>query len=192
MNLQTPLLLAVLLLLAVQAFGQKKYEKEYRLKQNKVPAEAKKFVEALSFSGRVKWYREESLNGNTIEAKVTHNQKKHSLEFDTQGNLQDVEVQINWSEIPEETQKNISKNLSAAYTNYKINKIQVQYTGQTSTLLALLKNQETTKEYATKYEIVVKGSKGRQVKLYEITFSQTGEMVATAEIIFRNIDNLAF
>lgn len=192
MNLKILFFIKVILLLAAQAFGQTKYEKEYRLKLQEVPLDARKFVEALPFSEKVKWYFEENLKGNSIEAKVTSNQKRYSLEFDTLGNLQDVEVQIDWMEIPEASRNNISETLGSQYSDYKINKIQVQYTGEVATLLSLLKNQKTNNWYSTKYEIIVKGKKNKQLKLYEITFSQTGGVITIAEVIFRNIDNLAF
>ncbi|MDQ4139839.1 MAG: hypothetical protein M3142_04880, partial [Bacteroidota bacterium] len=136
MNLKILFFINVILLITNQTFGQTKYEKEYRLKPQEVPVEARKFVDALRFSGKVKWYFEENLKGNSIEAKVTNNQKRYSLEFDTLGNLQDVEVQIDWLEIPEVTRNNISGSLDSEYSDYKINKIQVQYTGKNSILLS--------------------------------------------------------
>lgn len=192
MNLKTLLFINVSLFLTSQTFGQKKYEKEYRLKSQEVPVDARKFVEAIHFPGEVKWYFEENLKGNSIEGKVIRNKKRYSLEFDTQGNLQDVEIQINWMDIPEVTRNNISANLSSQYSYFKINKIQVQYAGEDTALLSLLKNQRINNLYSTNYEIIVKGKKDKKLKLYEMTFSQKGEVLAISEIIFRNIDNLAF
>lgn len=192
MNFKTSLSIAVLLLIATQALSQAKFEKEYRLKLSEVPLEARKFVNALHLQAKVRWYFEENLKANSIEAKVTTNQQRYSFEFDTLGNFQDVEVQIKWHEIPQVTRNAMAQNLCSRYSYYKINKMQVQHTGGVATVLALLKSKNTINWPAAKYEIIVKGKKHKLVKLYEIVFSQTGEIITASEIIFRNIDNLAF
>lgn len=174
------------------AFGQTKFEKESRLKTHQVPPKAMLFVDSLAFQQKVKWYYEQNLQGNSIEAKFRFESKIYSVEFDTVGNLQDIEIGIGWQDMPAATIENICTALHAKYASFTINKIQVQYKGKPSVLLSLLKKGQTNEPYTTNYELIVKGRMGREVKLYEITFNQRGILTDTAEIIFRNTDNLEY
>ncbi len=174
------------------SFGQTKYEKEYRIPLEEVPMTARLFVDSLNFSKKIKWYYEENLLGNSVEAKVKSDQKKYSIEFDTLGKLQDIEIQLDWGEILPEVRRNITSNLKANFTSHKIYKIQIQYSGNPQNLLSLIKRGTTKEIYTTRYEIVVKGRKEKKVNLYEITFTDNGEIIDIARIIFRNTDNLEF
>jgi hypothetical protein len=100
MTVKLIILLKILLLLATSAFGQVKYEKEFRLKPGQVPVKARQFIDSINLQQKVKWYYEQNLKGNSIEAKFRMNHKRYSIEFDTLGNLQDVEVQIGWEQMP--------------------------------------------------------------------------------------------
>jgi hypothetical protein len=182
----------LLILPAANALGQTKYEKEEKLKLREVPAKARQFVDSLHFQSKVKWYYEQNLQGNSIEAKAKIGKKEYSIEFDTLGNIQDMEVQLEEKEVPQNTFSAIEKALQASFSSFQINKIQVQYKSDPSTLLLLAKNQSAKRMYTTSYELVVKGKKGKQVKLYEITFTENGELTATSEIIFSNTDNLEY
>lgn len=186
------LTLYIFLLTANCSFGQTKFEKESRLKNSQVPPKARVFVDSLAFQPRVKWYYEQNLQGNSIEAKFRIERKLYSVEFDTLANLQDIEIQIGWQAMPAATIENICTALHAKYASFTINKIQVQYKGKPSALLSLIKHQQTNEQYTTNYELIVKGRMGREIKLYEITFNQMGILTDTSEIIFRNTDNLEY
>jgi hypothetical protein len=56
----------------------------------------------------------------------------------------------------------------------------------------LFQQRAVTTGYVIRYEIVVQGKVGREKKEYEITFSETGELLKSSEIILRNTDNLAY
>jgi hypothetical protein len=187
-------LVTVAILLSISAFAQKKYEKEYRVKPQDVPMEARQFVEAIQPQRKLKWYVEESLKGNSIEAKFVRGKRKYSIEFDTLGNLEDVEIEIDWDEIPEMPSQKMASNLDTTFSSATAQKIQVQYTGEASALLKLIQQEPKNAIYHADhdYELIVKGKKGKQKKLYEITFTQNGEMSDLVEIIFINTDNLEF
>lgn len=180
------------LLFSVHVLGQTKQEREYRLKIQKVPIAARQFVDSIQSKKKIHWYYEENLTGNSVEAKLTFRKKKYSIEFDTLGNLQDVEILINWAEIPKKVQNNITSNLDSVFTVSKIKKIQIQYIGNNAALLDLAKKQFTNREYTTNYELIVVGKKDTQKKLYEVVFSQNGAVNGISEIIFKNTDNLEF
>jgi len=76
-------------------FAQEKFEMESRLKQNDVPSNALNFIDSLSLKNKVKWYLEEGIERKSIEAKFKRSGKKHSVEFDILGNIEDVEIEVN-------------------------------------------------------------------------------------------------
>ncbi len=183
--------LAFLLPLATAA-GQTKYEREYRIKTQAAPAAARQFVDSLHFQKKVKWYFEENLRGNSIEAKVCRDKKRYSIEFDTSGVLQDIEIQHRWNDISAHTQSRITATLDSLFVRHDIRKIQIQYSGDPKALFKLAQNQQPAAAFTTRYELVVKGKKPDGVHLYEITLDEQGALHALEAIVFRNSDNLEY
>ena len=123
-------LLTLLFFTSTSAFSQEKYEKEYRIKIAKVPQAALEFIHSAEFSKKVKWYREEGLTSNSIEAKTKHHKTKYSVEFNTAGEIEDVEYIIQWQDIPALTRAKIERLLDSIYQKKRLVKIQVQLTGE--------------------------------------------------------------
>ena len=192
MNWKTAFIVTVVIIVSSNTFGQTKYEKEYRLKETEVPEIAKRFVNSLDSDAKVKWYFEENLAGNSIEAKLKYNRNKYSVEFDTSGNLQDIEIEKDYSEIPEVTRIKLDSSLDSIYLKHVIRKVQAQYSGKISTLSEFVRTENPDNLYDLRYELIVKGRKNRGWKLYEITCNKNGEIVSTSEIVFRNTDNLEY
>ena len=174
----------------IGANAQQKFEKESRMKWDKVPLPAKHFIDNLEMQTTWKWYFEENLEGNSVEAKTKYKGRKYSVEFDVSGNVQDIEIEKNWSELDDDLRRNITKSLDSLFSRHIINKIQIQYSAENSVLLAILNNKANRYESKIQYEIVVGGKKTGRPKLYELTFTGKGELVESSEIIFRNTDNL--
>ncbi len=185
-------MIVALLLVASDASGQKKYEREYRLKKDEVPAAAAAFVASMNFTGKVKWYYEENLIGNSVEAKLKHDKKKYSIEFDTSGNFQDIEVAADFSDIPEAIRNQMKTRLDSMYEKHSVKKVQVQYSGKISSFSDFLSTENLDKVYKMKYEIIVSGKENKEWGLYEITFDTQGIIEHIAQIISRNTDNLEY
>ncbi len=192
MNLKAIVLCNLFMLIAITAIGQKKYEKESRLKQEKVPSKALQFINSLDKEIKQKWFFEENLKGNSIEAKFKLNKKKYSVEFDTIGNLQDIEIVYDYKELIEVEQKRITKSLKKSFESYKIKKIQKQYTGDIATLATFESAKSPNEICNYAYEIVLKAKKNKEWKLFEIAMNAKGEIIEISEIIFRNTDNLEY
>lgn len=185
-------ILLVLVIFQPNASAQQKLERESRLKTEEVPAAALQFIKSVKMDTRWKWYFEENLVGNSVEAKTKHDGKWYSVEFDTSGQIQDVEVEKEFSELKETVRQNISEALNSMFERHSMDKIQIQYSAGNTTLLEILNLEAGQKTSKIQYEIVVKGKTTGRPKLYELTFSETGELVETSEIIFRNTDNLEY
>lgn len=185
------IILLTLIFLIQSLEAQEKLEREYRIRKDIVPLKARTFIKSLSFLHTVKWYGEESLNGKSIEAKTKHNRRKYSIEFDTQGNLQDVEIEISKTKISNEAFKNILLNLEKEFVTFKIIKIQKQLTGSEKDIKKYIID-NIRNDVILKYEIVLKGKKSKGKQLYEFTFSEKGNLEKKEKIIFRNTDHLEY
>jgi hypothetical protein len=181
-----------LILIFLSSFSQLKYEKESRLKRAGVPIPALELIESLAIPGKIKWYSEESLTGSTVEAKFRLNKKHYSVEFDTEGNLQDVEITIEFAEIHADAKENIFKKLESEFNKFSIQKIQAQYSGKNPDILSIIKNPQNKTGIDLKYELIVNGKTGNTAKQYEMVFDNNGILTEKKEIIQKNADNLEF
>lgn len=172
--------------------SQSKLEKERRIDVREVPENATRLVDSLFPGRRVKWYFEENLKGNSIEGKLRIEKHRYSVEFDTSGVLQDIEMVVCEKEIRSDLLERIRKELDSRFVKMKIDKIQVQFSGATSLLLTSpLKPGIVGEGVLERYEVVFRG-KNEGWKLYEATFSKFGELLSMEEIILKNTDHLAF
>lgn len=174
--------------------GQNKYEKEYRISSDIVPPSALNYVEKFNFEKKVKWYREENLTLASIEAKTKRNKQRYSIEFDTTGQLQDLEIEIDFETINAPAQKAICDALSQEFDRYKFEKIQQQYAGNAAAILAyfLEEKMHISPEIIIQFEIVLEGKTADKVNLYECTFSQQGSLISKRRIVLRNTDILEY
>ena len=174
------------------AFTQVKYEKEYRIKENKVPKNIKSYLSEIYFKNKIKWYKDEALSKYTYEAKIHHNNLNFSIEFDSLGIIEDVEFKIEWKNIPELIKKNIEFYLDSIYQKKKIIKVQIQYTGKPESLINILKDLNQNQRLTRKYEIVLKGKENKKYQMMEYLFSDEGKFEDKAIIIMKNTDNLEY
>ena len=186
------LLLFSLFFINTSTYSQEKYEKEYRIKTAKVPQAALEFVHSAGFAKKVKWYKEEGLTGNSVEAKTKHHKTKYSVEFNTAGEIEDVEYIIQWQDIPALTRAKIERLLDSIYQKKGLVKIQVQLTGKKEELLQAIVKPQADRNLNTQYEIVLNGVRKGIYERYEHLFSQNGEMIRESKIILKNTDHLEY
>lgn len=186
------LMISVLLLFPILVWSQVKFERESRLKETEIPAPARQFITEADIQTRVKWYYEENLEGNSVEAKFRQGKSRYSVEFDTLGNIQDVEIEIEPNTLSKQQQQKLNGALDALFTKYRIRKIQRQYRGSSSELQEVLQKEGVLSSAQIRYEIVIKGRNDDGVKLYEITFDEEGQLLEQRQIIFRNSEHLEY
>ena len=128
----------IILLLVVQyssnLYAQEKYEKESRIKQKNVPSKALLFIDSLNFKNKIKWYKEEGLYRKSFEAKFKYNKARYSVEFDTLGNIEDLEIEVDWEDLKSNISDSISLQLKIDCIKHKIVKVQKQYKGSESVI----------------------------------------------------------
>jgi len=185
-------LLIYLLLLSICANAQQKFEKETRIKQKDVPEEALRFVEALDLPKRIKWYKEIGTGTISFEAKTRYNGKRMSIEFSKDGLFEDLEVEIKPIDIPQNTYPNISAHLDSVYSDYKLVKTQIQYSGDQKLILQNIQKLKSTAGIFVKYEIVLSTKVDGSFVMFEYLFDDRGYFVKKSQIILKMTDNLEF
>jgi hypothetical protein len=183
------LALAFFFSISFYSYSQSKMEIEERIEKEEAPFLAQKFIDSLYFSSKIKWYLEKDYIKTTYEAKVKEKGQKYSIEFDSLGYIEDIELEIKWKRIPTSTQNAICEKLHTEFEKFKIKKIQIQYIGQEKDLLNF---KTSTENLIIKYEIVVKGKKESQTSFYEYLFSERGKLEQKLQFDFRNIDHLEY
>ncbi|HMQ46960.1 MAG TPA: hypothetical protein PKA00_08175 [Saprospiraceae bacterium] len=173
-------------------FAQVKYEKESRLKEKDVPSIALDFIDSLAIKKKVKWYLEVGFNRTSIESKFKMNNHKYSIEFDTLGNLEDIELQIKWDELNKTLQDSIDFHLREDCKKFIVRRIQIQYSGDRSVLLPKIKTGESAEDYMIKYELVVKCCYENNINLFEYLFSNSGQKLKVSQIVFKNSSHLEY
>ncbi|MDF2159108.1 hypothetical protein [Algoriphagus sp. CAU 1675] len=185
-------LIVYILIYYKSVFAQEKYEKEERIHANSVHTSATEFINEICIGCKVKWYLEEGLTSKSIEAKFTNDKSKYSIEFDTLGNIEDTEVEISIIDLDHPLRDSINNYLSKSYNKYKIQKIQIQYSGHISHIINKLNNDVHSDNLLIKYELIVKCSEKKEKALYEFQFSNSGRMESMSKIIFKSSSHLEY
>lgn len=173
--------------------AQEKFEKESRVHAEDAPTQAKQFIASIDHAGRIKWYREESLNENSFEAKFKMNRKWHSIEFSTEGELLDAEIELDWDRLTPETQQKMEAQLQSDCNNFKLKRAQVQYRGTNEEVLSLISlPEQSTQHPSVRYELVFRCKKDGSTDLYEYLFDSKGNVLLVKKIIFKHSSHLEY
>lgn len=177
----------------LSVFSQEKIEREYRVKISEVPKKSLEIVKKWNFKKKVKWYKEESQDGKTFEAKVCYKKHKYSLEFTEKGALLDVEKTVKFKKLPIEIRQRITNVLTKEFQKYRIKKVQVQFLGEENVVYKSVFQLKNNQLNVTKnYEIIVNGKKNTTYKRYEVLINTDGKLLKILPFAPDNNDNLEF
>lgn len=174
------------------AYGQEKFEREFTMKATEVPGPARAFIDSCSFDKKIKWYKEESQEGISFEAKTKFSGSWYSIEFDTLGNVIDVEIKVKPKQLETKQLNKIKNALSGRFDRFKINKVQGHWEASDTTLLEMIKGGTTPRDYKFAYEVVVRGKKGKEWQAYELLIGPDGTVIRELIIVRRATDNIEF
>ena len=172
--------------------AQVKFEKEKKIKAKDVPEAALSFIKDCNLDKAVKWYQEKSEKGTSYEAKCTHNQSRHSIEFDKSGHIEDVEIEVNRTQLPIKTLASIENHLSREYDAFKLKKIQKQWTGSAELLKTSIKSSQNHPDIELNYECIALIKSDGLYMAYEFLFSSNGDFKSASEIVKDSRTNLEF
>jgi hypothetical protein len=185
-------LILVGMLVFTPCLAQKKLEREYHLRAGAVPKSAAELVTRLFEGVTPVWHGEQSLNGTTLEAKFKYKGRKYSVEFDSSGRLEDIELLTKMKHIPDDARETITKALEDSFSRYRVVKTQIQWKGTEQELKkAIVEGIESTTP-DIRYELVVRGKKKDMTRYYEVQANQDGTLKLIREIIQSNTSNLIY
>lgn len=184
-------LLFFLILINLNSYSQTKFEREYRIKPKNVPQKAISYIDSLKLENKIKWYKEDNSDYFTYEAKFYYNKLKYSIEFDSTGSIEDIEIEVDYKSISEEIRLKICSQLDSVYSKIKIIKTQLQFTTNAKNL-SLIINNGVNHLSNKKYELVIKGKINDKSYIYELQFTETGALESKAKILLKNSDHLEF
>lgn len=147
---------------------------EKRLKDNKVPEVIKTYLKA-SYPGaeNLKYYQETEEGNTFIAAEFKQDGKEYALEFLPDGKLHEVEIEVEFQQLPEEVRNQIGSKLKQQFTKYRILECEIVNPGASAL-----------------YELNVKGYTSESRKFYEMYFDEAGQLVKSSEIILKPIQTL--
>ena len=186
------LILLILFSISTILFAQDKFEKESRIQPKDVPPRALLFIDSLNLKTKIKWYKEEGLDKESIEAKFKLNKVKHSVEFDTYGKIEDVEIIVNWEDLESDLKDSIFFQLNIDCLSHKIVKAQRQFLGSENELLFLIKNRDVFEPLKIRYEMIIRCKYEKKVDLFEYLFNYDGKLISRSRIIFKNSSHLEY
>lgn len=190
------LCICVLLLTSVsraQVQDAVKTEREYRIKPELVPQNAKDFITTFEINRSVKWLQEVGDDGASIEAKFKYKGQRHSVEFTTDGVLEDVEIVIGLGDVPEGTRQEIISYFTQEFDYFKVEKIQAQYNNTVKEIINSTAKKLVASTLIPHYEVVVKTrNSGKKSKRYEVLFNEKGAFISRSQISIRRDNILRF
>ncbi|MEB2774539.1 hypothetical protein SYJ56_04435 [Algoriphagus sp. D3-2-R+10] len=175
------------------SFAQDKIEREFGIKENEVPKEARDWLyDAFESTRKIKWYKEVFESGFSYEAKFKLKGEFYSVEFDSLGRIEDVEIEMDFEKLPADLQNGLKVYLSTNYKSSDIKRVQIQYSGEPDDLEDFF-DENSQEGIITRYEIEFIGpdeTGGSQ--LWEGLFASDGQLIQKRKIIVSPSENLIF
>lgn len=184
-----------LVLIGVFANAQNKYEREYRIRKNQFPTVALNLIDdTLEDARRIRFYRETDSTKISYEAKFKKDRLWYSVEFNEEGDLEDIEILIKEMDIPNEPMQKIIDYLNNSFTKYRIKRIQQQYpVSKEETKEKTIRNAfQNLILPSVNYEFVVAGKKDKEYFDYELLFGSDGSFKKMRKSLPPNYDHVLY
>ncbi|NNC62379.1 MAG: hypothetical protein HKO11_08570 [Eudoraea sp.] len=189
------LILALSFLCCSPTFAQAKYEREFRIRKSQFPQNALEQIEdQIKDARRLRFYKEIDSATISFEAKFKKDRLHYSVEFNSEGELEDIEVLIKEVDIPTDVFASVSDYLKGNCLNFKIRRLQQQYpVTEKQKMGKVIRDafQNLILPYIN-YEMVVfcKTAAGREE--YEYLFNSEGVFISRRKSLPPNYDHILY
>ncbi|TAI47911.1 hypothetical protein [Flagellimonas allohymeniacidonis] len=175
-------------------WSQDKNEREFRISKSELPKNAFTLIEPkLEDAKRIRFYQETDGAKRSFEVKFKKGRLHYSVEFDTEGQLEDVEFIIKPNDIPEDSWNRIVQYLGSNFKKYKVKKIQQQYPSSKQN------NKKTIREAFQNlilpyinYELIFSAKNEKGYQHYEALFNSEGKFVKVRRFALANYDHVLY
>lgn len=191
------LLPSIILLCNTVAYGQdEKREVENSIKKSEMPANAVLTLDEFwPDKNDIRYFFETDGDSESYEAKLEWNGKQYSIEFTKAGNIIDVELLIEISDISESAGEGINNYLEQQFDRVRITRLQRQYLADDddeSDDIDFIDDilEEDEDDYIIRYELEIEGKGDSEIGAFELLFNVDGDIIQQRRIIRRSIDNI--
>ncbi len=188
------LLILSFLILCPTLYGQIKYEREHRIKKSQFPNKALHYIgEKLEGSRKIRFYKEIDSSVVSYEARFKKDRLRYSVQFNEQGELEDVALLIKPVDIPEDTYNAINQYLGAEFNKYRIRRMQQRYPVVTANAEKTIKNAfQNLLLPSIKYKLTVAGRKDKKRQQYNVLFDAEGNFENLRRSLPPNYDHVLY
>lgn len=198
-NLQLPIFATILLTFGLfsTAFSQsEKNEVERSVNRNDMPDKVLSLIDEFWPDLRgIKYFEQTDGEETTYEVKLEWQGDQYSIEFSTEGAVQDVEKLIEFEDIPESTRAAITRDLESQFNKYRLTRIQIQFLAadeddedDSDFIDDIL--EEDAEDYEIRYEIELDGENRRELGSFEMLYDESGKLIEKRRIVRRSLDNI--
>ena len=188
------LLMVVSLIAPLTGVAQdKKREVEKRIKAAEMPAHAiMLLMPHLEPARRIRYFRETDLGRVSYECKFKLKKRQYSVEFDTLGTIEDIEIMIDLDKVGAKASDNIIQHLRS-YDRHKIRRLQLQFRPDGLTGAALLEQVlSNTGGIRPYYELVTSVRTQDGWSTFEMLFDPEGRFLSQKLVIERQTDIILY
>ncbi len=172
--------LFLMLCIVQTSIAQGKYERESRIDRDQFPNKSYSLIQDyLKNAKRIRFYQETDSTKKSYEAKFKKGRLHYSVEFDKEGDLEDVEFKIKEKDIPNDTWSTIQFYLNKNHYKHRVKKMQQQYPVQKGqsikkTLHNAFQNLILPE---VNYELVFSAKESNGFQEYEALFNSEGQLI---------------
>lgn len=184
----------ILFVLGSYGYAQQKQEQEFGIDEKDLPRNISPLLsEYLKDVKRLRFFKELDGQKTSYEVKFKKDTLYYSIEFDSIGQLEDVEFIIKESAIPKKSYASINEYLGTAHEKYRIKKIQQQYPHEGGNAKALLRDAfQNLLSTKINYELIIATKDKEGYVEFEITFDAQGNHLLTRKSVATKYDHVLF
>lgn len=195
LKFSTNLLMFFVMALCVNSFAQEKIERQHRIKRLQFPDKALKTI-AENSDGikRLKFYREVDTVGKTYTAKFKKARLSYQMDFDQNGEFENIGLLVNQIDIPNDSFKNIMEHLSQNFEKIKIRKMWQSYPidNPNSVEKSIMNAFQNLMVPNMLYRFQVRGRKKGKTADYMVVFDFEGKFKEIKKALPANYDRVLY
>mgnify|MGYP003624847459 FL=1 len=174
-------------------FSQEKYEREHRINKTDFPAKASDLIqEKIVDSKKIKFYKEIDSLKITFKAKFKEDRLWYSIDFNKDGDLDNIKVQIKSVDIPNDSFETITSYLEDSFKSYKIKNIQQKYAANNEVDVTFKNAFQNLMLPSLQYELLIAGKMNTHKEQFQILFDAEGVFKSSRKSLPPNYDHVLY
>ena len=183
------LFILIATLFSLPLVAQVKQEKEARIDKSELPSTVMVLLPQIEKNAKhLRYYKEIDGDKISYEVKLKKAKDNFSIEFSQRGILEDIEVIIPESELPETVLKSLKNN----FEHVHLKRIQKQFHNDNNNEKQLIEAVFETQLTPTAYEILLSGKTNTSYQQFELLIDSNGTILSKRPVIFKDYEHLVY